>query len=98
MSSNGEHGEREAQADEPVGHAGSGGDPTCYRDVLRCFARHVMRARGPVGTALAMHAASEQASRNLEQVGLILRRLDLDREGILALRSETRTLRAELAA
>jgi hypothetical protein len=88
----------EARPDEPGACGASGGNPTCYRDALRCFAGHVMREPGPVGMALALHAASEQVSQNLEQVGAILRRLDLDREGILALRHETRAILAELAA
>lgn len=74
------------------------GDPLGYRDVLQSFARSTAGERGPVSTALAIHAASEQASQNLEQVGVILRRLDLDRECILALRAETRATLAELAA
>lgn len=43
------------------------------------------------------HALME-ARRNLEQVGQILRRLELDRTEIAELREETRTILARLAA
>ncbi|HEX6911572.1 MAG TPA: hypothetical protein VF142_14315 [Longimicrobium sp.] len=83
---------------EPGPGAASGGSSIGYREVLRSFARYTTSERGPVGTALAIPAAGDPADRNLEQVGAILRRLDLDREAILALRYETRAILAKLAA
>ncbi len=62
----------------------------------------VLRECGPAGMALRLDSCLDfdeiVARQNLEQVGRILRRLELDRAEILELRTETRTILAELAA
>ena len=61
----------------------------------------VIRECGPAGMALRLDRLDYDeivARQNLEQVGRILHRLDLDMAEILELRTETRAILAELAA
>lgn len=81
-----------------------------YSDIIRepdpwtggySFAESMVREVGPLSTALSLKAPEYYegvARRNLERVGDILRRLDLQKADILELRMETRAILADLAA
>lgn len=64
------------------------------------FGQHTLRERA-LGVAWPLDTAEYEevvARQNLEQVGRILARLELDRAEILELRTETRAILAGLAA
>jgi len=88
----------------PDEHPGSGRAPVYFRP-NPAFGHHSLRESyvndltwplGHMGFEEARHAA--EARYNLEQVGHILHRLELDQADIIQLRTETRAILAGLAA
>lgn len=72
-----------------------------YFDTSRPFAQYTVRERGAVSLMWPIDTPEFQevvARQNLEKVGHILHRLDLDQAAIVQLRDETRAILAELAA
>lgn len=101
MGSKHEDRDRETRSgDEQEIDPASGRKPV-YFNTSRPFAQHTLRERGaaslmwPVDTPEFHEVVARQ---NLEQVGRILQRLDLDQADIVQLRAETRAILAELAA
>jgi hypothetical protein len=102
MGNQHEERDRDARSGEEQEIDPASGRKPVYLNTNPHFAQHTLRERGaptlawPLGRLEAEYEAV--ASRHLEQVGRILRRLDLDQAEILRLRSETRAILAELAA
>ena len=93
---------REPAAPSPDAHPGNGPGPVRYQPDPR-FGQFTLRERyaADLPWPLAgVHDGPDEAavSRNLEQVGVILRRLDLDKRDIVRLRTETRAILDGLAA
>ena len=101
MRSKHEDRDREPRSgDEPEIDPASGRKPV-YFDTSRPFAQYTVREGGAVSLMWPIDTpefAEMVARRNLEQVGHILHRLDLDQADIVQLRDETRAILAELAA
>lgn len=72
-----------------------------YFNTSRPFAQYTLREGSAVSLMWPIDTpefAEVIARQNLEQVGRILQRLDLDQADIVRLRAETRAILAELAA
>lgn len=86
--------------DEQEADPASGRKPVYFNNNPH-FGQDTLRERGAASAAWPLDTAEYQevvARQNLEQVGRILQRLELDQADIVQLRSETRAILAELAA
>lgn len=98
----GNHDERErpAQPGEPDESSPSGRAPVYFRPRPHS-GQFTLRERAAHSVAWPLDTdeyLAFEATRNLEQVGHILRRLELDQADIVQLRTETRAILAGLAA
>jgi hypothetical protein len=88
----------------PDRHPGNGTGPVYFKP-RRNFAQMTLREHGAFAPALAWPLGAVESDpdeavvqHNLEQVGAILQRLELDQVEIVRLRTETRARLARLAA